>query len=477
MRAFKALLILTVLFLLPLNFSISEPLAQNSAKHESWMGIYSDNKRVGYSYNSIMKSDEFIEVKEFTNLKINLLGKDDEVYTEGLYKLDGYKILSFEYEMNSSSIKLKASGERKGDNLVITLETVSGKTERSIPIEQELILPNLVPRLIAEKKLSSGDKYKIPLFEPLTILMGMDDPVSTNSIVQEEVIEIPLGKFNTYKVYSDFMGSRSTSWITKEGDVIKQEFPPGLIAKRETKKDIVSKKNSSFNIIKKTSIPANKKIDDPRELSYLKIKLEGINIEDGFDINDGYRQIVQGQIVEIRPNKSEIFESSYNLPYDLEEYQKFTEPDFLIQSDDNDIVAITNQILDGEKDPTKASKKINSWIYKNLKKSPTVSLPNAKDVLKTKVGDCNEHAALFSAMARAAGIPTKTVLGTMYDKGSFYYHAWNEVFLGEWVAVDSTYGQFPADATHIKLIEGNLAKSGEILKVVGKLNIEIIDAS
>ena len=305
----------------------------------------------------------------------------------------------------------------------------------------------------------------------------MDDPVSTNTIDEEEAIEVPLGEFDTYKVYSDFMGSRSTSWITTEGDIIKQEFPPGLVAKRESKKDILGKKNSSFNIIKKTSIPANYKIDDPQDLSYLKIKLEGINIEDGFDINDGYRQIVQGQILEIRPNKSDTYKGTYTLPYDLTEHKELIQADFLIQSDDKEIVAITNKILNGEKDPTKASKKINNWIYKNLKKSPTVSLPNAKDVLKTKVGDCNEHAALFSAMARAAGIPTKTVLGTMYSKDSFYYHAWNEVFLGEWVAVDSTYGQFPADATHIKLIEGNLAKSGEILKVVGKLNIEIIDAS
>jgi hypothetical protein len=65
----------------------------------------------------------------------------------------------------------------------------------------------------------------------------------------------------------------------------------------------------------------------------------------------------------------------------------------------------------------------------------------------------------------------------MYYEDRFYYHAWNEIYIGEWVAVDSTYGQLPADATHIKLIEGDMAKSGEILKVVGKINIEIIDAT
>ncbi len=477
MRVIKALSNLFMLLIAIHFFLTPYSQSQEDINEEYWMGIYSGNERVGYSYNSIKKVQEFTEVKELTNLRINLLGKDNDVYTEGTYKLEGYKILSFEYEMKSDSISLKAIGKRNGDNLEITMETISGKTERTLSIEKELILPSLISKLLVENKLNTGDKFNLSLFEPLSILMGMNEPVSTHIIGEKETVEIPYGKFDTYKVESNFMGSQTTSWINEKGEVIKQEFPPGLVAVRESKKDILSKKNSSFDITKKTSIPANIKIKDPGKLKYLKIKLEGIDASDGFDIDDGYRQYLEGQFVEIKLDKAKLNQSSYTLPYSSSEYKQLTEADFLIQSDDKEIVAITNKILDGETNPIKAANKINNWIYKNLKKSATVSLPNAKDVLTTRVGDCNEHAALFSAMSRAAGIPTKTVLGTMYYEDSFYYHAWNEVYVGEWIAIDSTYGQFPADATHIKLIEGNLAKSGEILKVVGKLNIEIIDAS
>ncbi len=477
MRVLNALICLSF-FLIAIQF-IHTPYSQSQEqiKEEYWMGIYSGDKRVGYSFNSISKQNGYTYVKELTNLKINLLGKDNDVYTEGSYKLEGYKILSFEYEMKSDTITLKAWGKREENNLNITMETVSGKTERTISLERELILPSLISKLLVENKLNTGDKFDISLFEPLSILMGMNEPLSTHIIGEREEVDIPFGKFDTYKVKSNFMGSQTTSWITNNGEVIKQEFPPGLVAIRESKKNILSKKNSSFDITNKTSIPANIKIKDPGNLKYLKIKLEGIDPTDGFDIEDGYRQYLDGQFVEIKQQEINSYESSYNLPYNSPDYYELTQADFLIQSDDKDIVAITQKVIDDETDPIKAADKINTWIYKNLKKSATVSLPNAKDVLKTKVGDCNEHAALYSAMARAAGIPTKTVLGTMYYDGSFYYHAWNEVYIGEWVAIDSTYGQFPADATHIKLIEGNLAKSGEILKVVGKLNIEIIDAS
>jgi len=90
-------------------------------------------------------------------------------------------------------------------------------------------------------------------------------------------------------------------------------------------------------------------------------------------------------------------------------------------------------------------------------------------------GDCNEHAVLFAALTKAVGIPVKVVLGVVYLDGRFYYHAWNEVYLGKWVPVDSTFGQMPSDATHIKFIEGDISKSPEILKVVGKIKLEVIE--
>ena len=81
----------------------------------------------------------------------------------------------------------------------------------------------------------------------------------------------------------------------------------------------------------------------------------------------------------------------------------------------------------------------------------------------------------FSAMARSAGIPAKILVGVVYNDGSFYYHAWNALWLGEWVAVDATIGQFPADATHIKLLEGDLDQQVAVARLTGKMQIEILD--
>ncbi len=75
-------------------------------------------------------------------------------------------------------------------------------------------------------------------------------------------------------------------------------------------------------------------------------------------------------------------------------------------------------------------------------------------VIDGRRGDCTEHAALYVAMARHAGIPAREASGLMWvaPLGAFGGHAWAEVALdGRWVPVDPTWGQVPADATHIRL--------------------------
>ena len=112
-----------------------------------------------------------------------------------------------------------------------------------------------------------------------------------------------------------------------------------------------------------------------------------------------------------------------------------------------------------------------------------MSLPSALEVLRTKVGDCNEHTALYVAMARSLGIPARIAVGLVYVRGitgAFYYHAWPEVYLDEgggrglWLPVDPTLNQFPADATHVRLARGGLDKQAAILPLIGRLKMTVL---
>ncbi len=87
--------------------------------------------------------------------------------------------------------------------------------------------------------------------------------------------------------------------------------------------------------------------------------------------------------------------------------------------------------------------------------SHTLDPLTALDVLAEQEGDCNEHALLFTTLARAAGIPAREVYGLVYkddNSKTFGRHVWNEVVIdGFWIPVDPTWGEYRASAAHVRL--------------------------
>jgi transglutaminase-like putative cysteine protease len=129
-----------------------------------------------------------------------------------------------------------------------------------------------------------------------------------------------------------------------------------------------------------------------------------------------------------------------------------------------------------ERDPRAIALKLNQWVHDSLQKEITFSVPDALDVLRTRKGDCNEHTQLYVALARAIGIPARIATGLAYVRGKFYFHAWPEVYLGDWVAVDPTFGQFPADAAHLRFAVGGILQQTELIRLVGNLKIDVVEA-
>jgi hypothetical protein len=457
--------------------SVSQSLSLNINSEDKWMGIYSGKDKIGYSHVILKTRNENLEINEETRLRMDILNSKQEVEIKSNYLLNEYLLQSFEFSMNAGKVNLSAKGEREGNELKIQISSVSGNTDITFPLATEPIVPPILFKWLSEQKPRVGKNYEVTLFDPTLILTGAEaKSLKANlSVEAEEQVTIPIGSFKTYRVKMEFMDSQSTYWITEEGETIKEVSPPGLVSLREPKEKALSQALEGLDIVHKTAISSNAKLDNPRSIKLLRVKIDGLSSPKKLDIQ-GNGQFIENGIVEIRQSDlSRVI--PYEIPYSGAAYKSYTESTSLIQSESPLIIEESIEILDGEKNSLRAARKINNWVYGNVKKVPTVSIPNALDVLKTRRGDCNEHAALFAALSRAVGIPTKIVFGVVYVSGKFYYHAWNEAYVGSWVPLDPTFGQLPADASHIKFVEGDLDRGSEIIKLVGKIKIEILDAT
>jgi len=212
-------------------------------------------------------------------------------------------------------------------------------------------------------------------------------------------------------------------------------------------------------------------------LRYLKVRLEGID-KTPFDVAEleGNRQRYRQGILEIASERVPR-KGFYSLPYVSSSVpmKKYLESEINIETEDPAIRKQAREIVRREHDPVRAARRLLAWVYMKLDKRPVMTVPSAREVLKTRVGDCNEHAVLLTAFLRASGIPARLCAGLVYARGKFYYHAWTEAYVGRWISMDATLDQMPVDATHITLARGNLEKQAAIIALIGKLKIKVLD--
>jgi len=152
------------------------------------------------------------------------------------------------------------------------------------------------------------------------------------------------------------------------------------------------------------------------------------------------------------------------------------ESDDAIDADHEAIRAVSRSVTRSARSDSEKVRRLVRWVYSNMSYQIS-NTPRASDVLAVKIGDCTEYTQLFLALARAATIPARRVIGLAYTeyrgRPAFGYHAWAEVAIdGRWVPVDPTWNEVVADATHIKLSEG---WSDRWVASVGQIDIEVLD--
>lgn len=460
----------------PLWKSSSHEFTPEIEDKERWMGIYLKGEKIGYAHISKKKVDEGYRFREKVSMKLKVMGTSQKIdtVTEAILSND-YLLRSFKFRMASDITSLEIRGEVRGKRMRLTISTEGDKREEEIALKDEPYMNlGLIERIFMDG-LKIGKSFRTLVFDPST----MSQQEIEVEVEGKERIRLTRGEQDAYRLKTTFKGISLLSWVDEKGETLKEESPLGLVLIKESEKDAIGFGSiaGGADIITETVVFPNLTLKEPERITYLKLRLKDVSLQ-GFPLSGG-RQVLDGDILEI---KKEDLNQISNLKFQIskselreKKFKEFLSATSLIQSDDPRIMRKAKEIIGGEKDAIKAATLLMEWVYRNIEKRPTVSIPNALDVLRMRQGDCNEHTTLFTALARSIGMPTKMDIGLVYSKGGFYYHAWPEVFVGQWVSLDPTLNQFPADGTHIKFLEGDLDKQVEILRIVGRLSIEILE--
>jgi hypothetical protein len=440
---------------------------------KEWKEIFLKDRKVGYSIGFIRPFEKGYFIQDEVFLRLNLLGIDNGIYTITQAKTDEKFILrEFSFKMNSGIVSYNISGIVQGDSLLI--KTGQGKTQttRRIPLVEPPVISAGMEHLFKTRKMQVGETIRSPFFDPSTMLQRE----AVFKVAARDTLTINKIKYTTLRLETEMFGNPMTLWVDDSGVVLKEQGSMGLVMIKS------SAANASRNIeageadfYDLAAIPVNKELRDRDNLTFLKLKISTTDKTELPVLSDGTdRQNLNHDVMLIAKEKMPL-KSGPELSNPDSSLKPYLMPELNIESDNDEIITKAKAITGDEKDPIVKAGRLLKWVYDNVDKKPVVSVPNALEVLKTMTGDCNEHATLLTALLRASGIPARLCVGLVYSHGKFYYHAWNEAYLGGWITMDATLNQMPADPTHICLVKGNLDRQVEMMGLIGRLKIEVLD--
>ncbi len=445
--------------------------APSLAAQEAWMSIYHQNHKVGYLQRKLSPTTTGYQWEEIWRMRLRFLNTPQTIHTEIRADTDrSFALTHFDFRLLSSGLTFHANGHVSDHKLDGHMTTGGETSPFSFPLQSPIYLPSSTPMALRGASLQVGEERQFSIFNPLS--MRTDSIVVT--VVGPDTLTIKGQQHNATKVRERFGTTTMHAWLDTEGNVVKEEAALGLVLLRESQQDALGggwQEHDALDLTASAAIPVQRSISHPRTLTNLRLRLS--SADNALRFSFPPRQHHQDQMLTITQETLPSL-TTYPLPQTDPSFAEDLAPTPFLQSGHPRVITQMQQILGHERDALRATRYLLNWTYSTIEKTPTVALPTALEVLDSKRGDCNEHAVLFTALARAAGLPARIAAGVVYLDDAFYYHAWSEVWLGQWVAVDPTFQQLPADATHIKFVEGGPEQHMGLLKVLGNVTLEVM---
>ncbi len=480
----KAIILIILLSLCSISFADLSPDRFDPFLGTLWYGIYMQDMKMGYAKISIDRTgDQSWQYETELLMKLNTGQGDIELKSieSRIYNGDKAEIVANKYISESGLGSIIINGKQGTENYSFEIDIMGNKQNQVLDYPPESLDDYLTLQMRAhDGELANGDKIEqeVFVFDP-SILDRIKHIATLTGKETIPLFGVPTEVYTFIdSIPSMHIGGKNS--IDMNGNLIYQEYPSmGIVMKLESEsvaKDI----NEGYDILAASIIKTPSGPADPKLVTEAKYRISGYNSE----------FLPENKWTKIEPSQNDTFKitvispidkfdpTDNNMPAIPKELTRYLDSDHLIQSDAEEIVSLADEILQDKSTGFAAACKINRWVYSNINKQFSPDISNAVQTLKLKRGDCGEHAALTVALLRAAGIPARIAAGVAYAPylEGFGYHAWVEVYIGEWIQMDPTWGEDIADAAHIMLASGSLDKQATaIMGSMTTLRVEILD--
>ncbi|MGQ9780421.1 MAG: transglutaminase-like domain-containing protein [Bacillota bacterium] len=474
-RLFSSLLAILVLLAVAAGVLAADPLLR-----ETWVVAEQDGRPVGYGCDRCWRTEDGFRYRSEGTLRLSLLGgapSEIVTYLEADVDRD-YHAKSFRAMITVNGALTEITGRLGPSGAEVTFVTPDGREQTSFyQTEEPLYFDfSFLDSIVAAGGLKPGTEYAAAVFDFATF-------APADYLLRVEGLEEYRYGEETLKLFAlvEKTGGKARFLMDGKANIYWESDPKsGLVFRRVEKDRIPALEAMSADVL---LVPGNVKVLHPfRSLastirvSWQDVPFAAFNWEDNRQKLVAHRETPEGQEVVLAiARDGRDFTGKVTLPVTGEEFAPYLQDADYITPSLPEIKARAREILGEEKDGWAATKKLVKWVYEFIAPAMIPETLTTAQILAKKQGKCAEYAILFAALARAAGLPTRVVLGERYQGNVWVGHLWNEVWLGEWVAVDPSHNQFAPDALLLKFVHSASVMGTQKVRygLIGQLGIGI----
>ncbi len=459
---------------------------------ELWYVVKIAGQSVGYVHEALKIQAQTIRIDADMRIVLNRLGSRVEIgfISSSEESPDGL-LRRVSYEMTASNQTMRTESVIKEGEIEVTSES-GGKTyTRTLKYSGDLFGSEGIRRMTASALKKPGDKITVQTYVAEASLIGH----LTRTVLSRESLRIGSRDIAALKVEEVLEGMpiKRTGWLDEYGHLLKQEEPGpfGIIEilrsdRTEAAAAALAGGELPAEIYQSSIVRSNIRLPRSKPIDRLKLRLTHRKPDLGWPETQ-----ISGQRILQKSEKELVLEIRRTPPgpgaafpvEKTEANRQYLEPNAYIQSDDPEIMRRARELAGTEKDAFRAALAMERWVAENMKFDLGIAFAPATEIIRDKRGTCVGYATLLASLARAAGIPSRVVLGYVYVLGIFGGHAWAEVMIGEeWIPLDAAVvNEGAADATRLALVASSLAEGpggvsiGAAQQVFGQVGIEVME--
>ena len=440
-----------------------------------WTGVVFNGDKIGFTRRQVRAAAGAPgrwEIESEAVMRLQFLGIDKRIRLHAVDRVRAdFTLDTFSYEHEIDGSRMQVSGSVSEKNITFAVKASSGSEARSLKLEGPLYPTSALAFLPVFQGMRIGKNARYAVFHGETQALAE---------AEQEVLGYEGSKLfegTAFKVATRLLGLETTTWIAPDGRPLFELGMRGVIIsaledEARARQYLVEAALNKRDAMVDFSLLRAGPIDAPRAVSRMSIVLEGFP-QDFTLKNEGAQKCTR---------EAERLECSIDraAPLAQGEAGRWLKATLAAPSTLPEIATLARSIAGSAAGEDDRIARLLAWMNANIAKE-AVDAFSATDVLHAKRAECQGHAYLFAALARALGIPTRIVNGIAYsaDHGGFLYHTWNESWIAGrgWQPVDATFGQAHADATHVKLIEGETAAElVPLVNLVGRVRVGSVSA-